>query len=503
MIGALSAAIFGPLLLAALCALQPRRALAPWCALLGSSLTLAIGGAALVDFARSPGADFRLQESLPWSSFYGAAFALGVDAVAAAMLTLSGLIALIATIAGFGESRTPRAYHALVLLLLAAIDTVFTARDLLLFFVGWEALLVPMLLLIGLWGGEQRRYAALKFFVFTLAGGVLLLLLLVALWQATPAGTAPTFDLQQLAARWQVWRDAPFLGGSLAGFGFVAVALACLVKLPAVPLHTWLPHAHVQAPTAVSVLLAGVLLKLGVYGLYRIALPLFPTAAIAWAPTLGALGLFGILWGALVALGQRDLKRLVAYASVSHMGFCLLALGNLTPAGATAAIVQAVAHGLASPLLFLLVGALYERAHHRDLDGFGGLAAPMPRFAWLWLIAALAGCGLPGLFGFVGEFLALGSGFVAGPPFAAYSAAATLSVVLSAAYLLSATRRLCHGPLRHPAHAAFTDLSARELASMLPLVALLLLLGVCPQPLIAALRACGEALMQHVQGARP
>jgi len=501
MIGPLLATVLGPLLLAALCLLQPRARLAPWCAAAGGALTLAVGAAALLDFMLHPGADFRLVERIDWSPFYGASLAVGVDAVAASMLVLSGLIALVATVAAWREDRSPRTFHALALALLAAINGVFTAQDFLLFYVSWEVLLVPMLLLIGLYGGSQRRYAALKFFVFTLAGSVLMLLLLLLLWQAAPAGSK-TFDLQQLTAQWQVWRDTPFLGGTLAGFGFFAVLIACLVKLPAVPLHTWLPHAHVQAPTAVSVLLAGVLLKLSVYGLYRIALPLFPTAAIAWGPALGALGLLGILWGAWVALGQRDLKRLVAYASVSHMGFCLLALANLTPAGATASVVQALAHGLSSPLLFLLVGVVYDRAHHRDVDGFGGLAQPMPRYAWLLLFGALAGCGLPGLGGFVGEFLSLASGFGAGAPFPAFSAAATLAVVLSAGYLLWTVQRVAYGPLRHAEQAAFPDIDRRELLATLPLVALLLLLGLYPGPLATALRACSEALLHHVHGAR-
>lgn len=503
MIGPLSLCVLGPLLLAALCLVPVRAGLPRWLAAAGSLLTTVVGGLALADFAGHPGADFRFVEAWSWSRYYGASFGLGIDGIGAAMLLLSGLVTLTATIAAFDQQRAPRVYHALVLLLLAAVNCVFTAQDLLLFYVGWELVLVPMLFLIGVFGGEQRRYAALKFFVFTLAGSVAMLALLLALWNATPPGMAKSFDLQQLAANWQVWRDSPFLGGSLAQFGFLAVLLACLVKLPAVPLHTWLPHAHVQAPTSVSVLLAGVLLKLGVYGLLRIALPLFPGMAIASAPLLAVLGTVGILWGALVALGQRDLKRLVAYASVSHMGFCLLALANLTAAGATAAVVQAFAHGLVSPLLFLLVGVVYERAHHRDLDRFGGLAQPMPHFAWFLLFGALAGCALPGLAGFVGEFAALQSGFVAGAPFAACSAVATLAPVLAAAYLLSAYRRVATGPLRHAEHANFADLGAREWAALLPLAVLIVLLGVWPRPLFAAVGESCAVLVQHVLGARP
>lgn len=501
MIGPLGWTILGPLLLALAASLPPLRNAARWLAAFGSVLTLGIGGAALVDFSRHPGADLRLVESHVWSASFGANFALGVDGIGAAMLALSGLITLVATIAAFHETRRPGVYHALVLTLLAATNAVFTATDLLVFYVAWEALLVPMLILIGVFGGEQRRYAATKFFVFTLAGSVLMLGLLIAIWNATKAGTNPSFDLRHLGSLWQTWRDTRFLGVSLAGFGFVAVLLACLVKLPAVPLHTWLPHAHVQAPTAVSVLLAGILLKLGVYGLYRIAWPLFPTEALAWSPALGVLGVTGILWGAWTALGQTDLKRLVAYSSVSHMGFCLLGLASGTVAGATGGMVQAVTHGLSSAALFLLVGVVYDRAHHRSVDGFGGLATPMPRFAWLLLVAALASAGLPGLAGFPGEFLVFAGSFTAPGPFPALAAAAVVSVVLSAAYLLWTVKRVAYGPLRDPRHATFADCDRRERLTIVPLCVLLLGLGVWPGPLQDALRASCEAMLAHVQGA--
>jgi NADH-quinone oxidoreductase subunit M len=538
-------AVLGPIALALLCVLLPWQRAARFLCLAGSAFTFGVGAVALADFALSPGADFRFEVSLPWSEALGAGLNLGVDGMSAAMLALSGLITLIATISGFSEQRKPRLYHALVLLLLAAMNGVFVTLDLLVFYVAWEAMLVPMLLLIGLWGGKQRRYAAIKFFVYTLAGSVMMLAMLLLLWTATPAeghrvvvpaetvsafsvdegntlyglpltreagtdGRAATsvvvprgFDLRHLALAWERWRDAVFLGVPLAGFGFLAVLLACLVKVPAVPLHTWLPHAHVEAPTAVSVLLAGVLLKLGVYGLYRVAVPLFPAEALSWAPLLGWVGVAGILWGALVALGQKDLKRLVAYSSVSHMGFCLLGLGSLTVAGLTAGMVQAVTHGLSSSLLFLLVGVVYDRAHHRDLDGFGGLAQPMPRFTWLLLIAALAAVGLPGLAGFPGEFLSLAGAFTADAPFPLLGALAALSVILTAAYLLSMVRKVAYGPLRHEAQAGFADCSARELFATVPLVLLIVALGVWPKPLVDALHPAMDALLRQVGGAAP
>ena len=494
MIGALTWTVVAPLLAGAFCLTTTRGA--RWFALLGSLVPLAIGLAALGDCARHPSAEFRMQESYPWA--LGAAWSVGVDGISAAMLALSGLVVGIATISGWNQQRSPRGYHALVMLLLAAMNGVFVTRDLLVFYICWEAMLVPMLALIGVWGGQQRRYAAMKFFVFTLAGSVLMLAMLIAMWNALPAD-GKTFSIPALVAQWRLWEQVAFLGLPLAAFGFLAVLLAALVKVPAVPLHTWLPHAHVQAPTAISVILAGILLKLGVYALYRLAWPLFPAQAVQWGWLIGLIGVVGILWGAWVALGQRDLKRLVAYSSVSHMGFCLLGLASLSVAGVTGGMVQAVTHGLSSSLLFLLVGVVYDRAHHREVDGFGGLAAPMPRFAWVLLIACLAGAGLPGLAGFPGEAMTLFGSFSAGGTFAWLAAAATVSVVLSAAYLLWMLKRVAYGPLRHPDHAAFADLDARELAATIPLVALIVVIGVWPSPLADALRPSCEALVNQVR----
>ena len=547
MIGPLGWCIVAPLLLAAASLLPPMARAARWCALLGSLLTLGVGGMALASFVSGPGADFRLLETHVWSADSGAAFTFGVDGIGAAMLALSGLVTAIATLAAFGQQQKPGLYHALVLVLLAAMNGVFTSLDLLLFYVCWEAVLLPMLPLIGLFGGPQRRYAALKFFVYTLAGSVLMLAMLLGIWTTTPADgrvvtvtpavyaahgsklpltsgrtlhglpivevapNEPTwqvrvprgFDIRHLALQHREIASTDFLGMSLGVFGFLAVLLACLVKVPAVPLHTWLPHAHVQAPTAVSVLLAGVLLKLGVYGLYRIAMPLFPGAFVAHTGILGALGVLGILWGAWAALGQRDLKRLVAYSSVSHMGFCVLGAASLTTAGMTGGMVQAVTHGLSSSMLFLLVGVVYERAHHRRIDGFGGLMAPMPRFCWLLLFGALAGCGLPGLAGFVGEFAVLAGAFTGPGSFPWFGALAALSVVMAAAYSLTMVQKVAFGPLVHEDQRAFPDVDRHELTTLLPLAALLLLVGIWPAPLVDALRPACDALLAQLQGVRP
>jgi NADH-quinone oxidoreductase subunit M len=540
--------VLAPLAGAALVWLLPR-GLARGVALVASAVPAALGAVALFLFKNAPGADYRWGEYAVWNADWGVAWNLGIDGLGAALLALSGLIGLIATISAWNEDRHPRAYHACVLLLLCGIDLVFATHDLLLFYIGWELVLVPMWLLIGIWGGAQRRYAALKFFIVTLAGSVLMLAAILGMWVRTPAGgrvvavpqaeiaaystdggatvhglavqrgldpdakatvVVPRgFDLRHLKLQWQSWEDERFAGLSLAAFAFVAFALAFAVKVPLLPLHTWLPHAHVQAPTAISVILAGVLLKLGVYGFARIAWPLFPVQAQAWAPTLAGIGTAGILWAAWVALAQNDLKRLVAYSSVSHMGYCLLGLACGSVTGITGGLVQAITHGIGSALLFLLVGVIYDRAHHRRIDGFGGLAGPMPLYAAVLLVGCLAAAGLPGLAGFPGELLAVLGAFAAGRDadggwwYQGLAVLACLAVILSAAYLLLVVKRVAYGPIRDPEHTNYPDLTLRELCAIAPLVCLTVALGLVPQPLISALRPAAEALAAHMAGATP
>lgn len=533
--GPVSWSVILPLLLAGVVWLLPLKA-ARWLSLVGGLATLAIGGWLTAVAALHPQAAFSHVDHVVWSASWGAAWLVGVDGIGASLLALSGLITAIATVSAWNEERQPRAYHALVLILTAGANGVFTALDALLFYVCWEVVLVPMLLLIGLWGGAQRRYAAMKFFVVTLAGSVGLLLMIVLMWARTPEHGRPvpvppavvlayadtdgtvhgltvtpgmgdqlptvviprSFDLRHWALSWREWEHEQVLGISLAALGFAVCVIAFAVKVPLIPFHTWLPHAHVQAPTAISVILAGVLLKLGVYGFVRIAWPLFPHQAAVWAPWLAGIGAGGILIAAWIALMQNDLKRLVAYSSVSHMGFCLLGLASLTVAGVNGCVLQALTHGVGSALLFLLVGVIYDRAHHRRADGFGGLAGPMPRFSGVLLLGALTGCGLPGLAGFPGELLATMGAFIGGYPW--LGVAAAVSVVISAAYLLWMVKRVAYGPLRHPEQASFPDLDTREWIAIGPLVVLAVVLGVWPQPLLDAIRPAVEALIRHCAG---
>lgn len=580
-----AAFILIPLLSALVLLLAPAR----WVRLLAfiaSLAGLALAVAAFLALGGLPDGGLLWEQRCALVPTWGLAWHVGIDGLSALLLALSGVIQPIAVLAGAPVQERSRSFHALLLTLFAGVNGVFVAQDLVLFYVAWELMLLPMYLLIALWGAESRLYAAVKYALFTLAGSLAMLGCLVLLPAAVPAtgvlvevdpaevagrgvialpesGTyseastlhgeagrliagiyqaAPlplalldrlpvlerrdqglrlvdglrlerlqegrasgrfavlvprSFAIAHLRLLWPHWQAQRFLGIPLALLAFCGFALAFAVKVPVLGLHTWLPHAHVQAPTAISVVLAAVLLKLGVYGLLRIAWPCFPLVAIQAAWWTGLIGVGAILVAAWVALVQGDLKRLVAYASVSHMGYCLLGLASGTVAGLTGAALQMVGHGIGSALLFLLVGVLYERAHHRRVDGFGGLAAPMPVFAGVLLFSCLASAGLPGLAGFPGELLAVLGAVQAGASLKLMGLAACLGTVLCAAYLLWAYRRICTGPLRHPEQERFPDLDLRELACLAPLVALALVVGLHPQPLLDAVSPWAEDLVRH------
>jgi NADH-quinone oxidoreductase subunit M len=408
-----------------------------------------------------------------WIPRFGIGFHLGLDGVSLALTTLTVLLGFMAVAASWTEIRERvGAFHACLLWTLAGVVGVFLALDLFLFFVFWEVMIVPMYFLIALWGHEDRAYAAIKFFLFTQVSGLLMLLAVVVLaWLEHARTGAWSFDYFALLASNPDPDTALWL---MLGF-FVAFA----VKLPAVPFHTWLPDAHTQAPTGGSVLLAGVLLKTGAYGLLRFVIPLFPSAATELSPTLMALGVVSIVYGGVMAFAQNDLKRLVAYSSISHMGFVLVGLFARNSLAMEGAVLTMVAHGISAAALFMLAGALQERLHTRDMDQMGGLWRVVPRMGALGLFFSVAALGLPGLGNFVGEFMVLAGAFRANPPLAIL---ASLGLVVAPVYSLILIQRAFHG--EQARFVSVPDLGVREMAAMACLILATVGLGLYPQPLV-------------------
>jgi NADH-quinone oxidoreductase subunit M len=415
----------------------------------------------------------QLAERLTWIPVIGAEFALALDGVSLVLILLTTFLTPLILIASW-DSITDRlkGYLAAFLVLEAAVIGVFAATDLLLFYVFFEFTLVPMYLIIGIWGGLQRRYAAVKFFLYTLFGGLLMLVGILYLYGRTGGLQGGTFAYEAIRAL--------ELGAVEQRWLFAAFAIGFAVKVPLFPVHTWLPDAHTEAPTGGSVFLAGVLLKMGTFGLLRYALPVFPDATIEFAPFMLAISVVGILYGGIVALMQQDIKKLIAYSSVSHMGFVVLGTFALNGTATSASVVQMVNHGLSTGALFLLVGFLYERRHTREIAAFGGLAKQVPVMAGVWLLVSMSSLALPGLNGFVGEFpILLGT-------FQSNRAAAVLAAfgaVLAALYLLWAYQRMFHGPLEGADNLATADLTRRELGVLAPILVLIVAIGVYPQPL--------------------
>ncbi|OGR68593.1 MAG: NADH dehydrogenase [Elusimicrobia bacterium GWC2_61_19] len=421
------------------------------------------------------GAAMQFQLDRAWLPSFGINYFLGIDGISLLMIMLTALLMPIAVLASFNYIKeSARAYYATLLFLEAAMIGVFAALDLFVFYLFWEAMLIPMYFLIGIWGGPKRIYAALKFFIYTMAGSVLMLVAILWVVSSNHAATgAWTFSIPAL------------YGGALTAQAqfwlFAAFALAFAVKVPLFPFHTWLPDAHVEAPTAGSVLLAGILLKMGVYGYLRLAVPLFPVAAVTFAPWLAGLGVIGIIYGSLVAWSQRDMKKMVAYSSVAHLGTVMLGVMAFEPSAVAGAVLQMVNHGLSTGALFLLVGVLYERRHTRMIEDYGGLAKVMPGFAAVFMIVTLSSVGLPGLNGFIGEVLVLFGSFKVYPWLAG---AAVGGVILSAVYMLGMYQQVVFGPLRHTENKILQDLNVREWLYLLPLVIFIVLIGVWPNPLL-------------------
>jgi NADH-quinone oxidoreductase subunit M len=409
--------------------------------------------------------DMQFVERHAWIPTYGISYHLGVDGLSLWLILLTTFLTPLCLLGSWSSiHERVREFVIFMLLLEAGMIGVFVSLDLFLFYVFWEAMLIPMYFLIGIWGHDRRIYAAVKFFLYTMAGSALMLVAFLVLYRISGRGT---FDILTLAAH-------P-IDPALQTWLFLACALAFAIKVPMWPFHTWLPDAHVEAPTAGSVILAGVMLKMGGYGFLRLAIPLFPDAALRFAPWIGWLAVIGIVYGALVSLVQPDLKKLVAYSSVSHLGFVMLGVAAFTTTSVVGAVYQMLNHGISTGALFFMVGMLYDRRHTRLISQFGGLKTVMPWFAALFLLVCLSSIAVPGFNGFVGEFLILIGSWPFNP---AMVAVATLGVILSAAYILWMVKRVLYGEVTNEKNRDLPDLSAREAAILVPLCLLALFMGV-------------------------
>ncbi|HET6613326.1 MAG TPA: NADH-quinone oxidoreductase subunit M [Kofleriaceae bacterium] len=467
-----------------------------------SILTFAVSLVVLALFDSSADG-FQMVLDVPWIPGLGAHFKVGIDGISIWLLVLTTFLTPIVLLsARQAVTDRVRDFVAIMLILELGMLGAFVALDLFLFYVFWEIMLIPMYLLIGMWGGRRRLYASIKFVIYTMLGSLLMLVAIFYLYiqyaQVTGVYTTDLVKLQSLVLphHAQVWC-------------FVAFALAFAIKVPLFPLHTWLPDAHVEAPTAGSVILAGVLLKFGIYGFLRFAMPLFPFGMAEVAPYAVAISVAGILYGAFVAFAQSDIKKLVAYSSVSHLGFCSLGIFALTVQGIQGSIFAMISHGLTTSGLFLAIGVLYERRHTREMREFGGLWAQMPVFAALFLIILLGSAGLPGLSGFVGEFLTLLGTFVADqsvPGFAVYlpgakifAALATTGVIFGAIYLLYLFQKVMFGPLTNDKNRHLKDVSRREIAVFLPVVVMIFVMGIFPKPFLSATKHSVVQLIDTIE----
>ncbi len=427
--------------------------------------------------------DLQFVEHFVWIRGFNIEYFMGVDGLNVSLVILTALISLIACIASLGIEKKVKGYFAMFLLLMTGMMGTFVALDLFLFYIFWEVMLLPMYFLIGIWGGPRKEYAAIKFFLYTLFGSVLMLVGIIALYyNSEPTtlvdGTAAshTFNIMKLTTENDFSSKAPLFGISFAKLVFVLFFIGFAIKIPMFPFHTWLPDAHVEAPTPISVILAGILLKMGIYGILRINYQILPEATQWAAPVVAVFGVINIVYAAFVCMAQEDLKKLIAYSSVSHMGFSLLAMSSFSEPGISGAVLQLFTHGVISPMLFLIAGVIYDRAHHRDINKFGGLAHIMPEYSAFTGLAFMASLGLPGLAGFIAEVLCFIGAFSA---FKLMTVIAATSVVITAAYYLWTMQRVFLGP-KNPRYEGYPDLNLRERFTLYPLALIIVILGVYP-----------------------
>ncbi len=449
---------------------------------------------------------FQFIERAEWIRAIGAEYHLGVDGISLLLILMTTALGAISILYSWSAIQDRvKEYYILLLLLQTGMLGAFMSLDFFLFYVFWEVMLVPMYFLIGVWGSDRRLYAAIKFFLYTLAGSVLMLLAILAIYfnhagfhgagagcpaeSAFAGHLAQTFDLEVLLL------VAPKFAMDLQQLLFWGLFFAFAIKVPMFPFHTWLPDAHTEAPTAGSVILAGVLLKMGTYGFVRFSIPMLPDASREFAWIMILLSIVAIIYGALVCMMQKDMKKLIAYSSVSHLGFCTLGLFAFTPMAVAGSVLQQINHGISTGALFLIVGILYERRHTRLISEFGGVATPMPNFAAIYLIISLSSLGMPLLNGFIGEFAILSGVFEVNKTWAAWG---VFGIVLGAAYLLWLYQRVMFGPVSNPANASLPDLNLREFACLVPLVLAAFWIGIYPKPFFHYLDAPAQKVVQVV-----
>ncbi|MEO8232761.1 MAG: NADH-quinone oxidoreductase subunit M [Ignavibacteriota bacterium] len=459
---------------------------------------------------------FQFIEKFRWIDIPGFAwigqikidYFLGVDGLSTPLVLLTAIVTFIAAISSWSINKSVKGYFAMFLLLNTGMMGVFVSLDFFLFYIFWELMLLPMYFLIGIWGGPRREYAAIKFFLYTLLGSIFILLVMIGLYFSSMETLADgtrvfTFNLLELmnhANYTETGILSPLNPNNLRFIAYIALFIGFAIKIPMFPFHTWLPDAHVEAPTAISVILAGVLLKMGTYGILRVSYPVFPELTYQLSWYIGLFGMINIIYGALCAMAQKDFKKLIAYSSVSHMGFVMLGMASLNTIGISGAVLQMFNHGTITAMLFLIVGVIYDRAHTRDIDAFGGLGKQMPIYTGFVTVAFFAAIGLPGLSGFISEVLVFLGGF-GSQTTRVLTIISTLGILLGAAYMLWTLQRVYLGP-QNEKWKDLTDLTAREYFMLVPLTIIVIYLGVNPSPMLNLMNASANALVKVISDAQ-
>jgi len=488
---------FMPVIGAAVIAFIPseRREIIKTVAAAAAAVPLILAVQIFINFDRGSTA-FQFVEHYTWIKSFNIEYFMGIDGLSTPMVLLTALLSFLCVIASWNIEKAVKGYFSLFLILEAGMMGVFMALDFFLFYVFWEVMLLPMYFLIGIWGGPRREYAAIKFFLYTLAGSVLMLLAMIAFYLnvQNPVTGEHTFNMLHMfdQANHNSWLQATNIRHLL----WLGLFIGFAIKVPIFPFHTWLPDAHVEAPTAVSVILAGVLLKMGTYGILRISYPILPDAALWFAFPLAILGAINILYGAYCAMAQTDMKKLVAYSSVSHMGYVLLGMAAFNEAGINGAVLQMFNHGTITAMMFLCVGVIYDRAHHREINGFGGLGLQMPIYTSVFSFALFAALGLPGLSGFVGEAMIFMGIF---PVYRTVAIVSALGLIIGAAYVLWMLQRVFLGP-KNDKYDTLPEISARELITLVPIGLIVLVLGVYPMPVLNLMKVSLNNLIKVVAG---